>query len=138
MNLSEVRLHLTSGKTSLSQQLSAPNQVSGVFSRSRDLIAHACRARCPAHVGSIFNECVVVINVSVWTALNVSREDLPTVTRIRTPICLDTLKVQLSSALVISKLLLYFSLLTGPILTVPVVAEIAQALLKDKVVRNGA
>ena len=63
VNLSEVRLHLTSGNSSLGEQLSAPNQASVLCSRGRDAIAHACRARCPALVGSIFDECVIVINV---------------------------------------------------------------------------
>ena len=51
-------------ETSLSQQRSTPIQISDVFSRGRDPIAHACRARRPAHVGSIFNECVSVIVVA--------------------------------------------------------------------------
>ena len=29
-------------------------------------VTHARRARCPAHAGSIFNECVLVIVIVVW------------------------------------------------------------------------
>merc|ERR1712136_142860 len=48
-------------ETSLSQQRSTPVQISDAFSRGRDPIAHARRHRCPAHVGSIFDEFVIVI-----------------------------------------------------------------------------
>ena len=44
-----------------SEQRSTPVQISGAFSRVHDPIAHARRARCLAHVGSIVNECVIVI-----------------------------------------------------------------------------
>ena len=48
-------------ETSLSQQRSTPIQIFDAFSRGHDPTAHARRARCLAHVGSIFNECVIVI-----------------------------------------------------------------------------
>ena len=38
-------------ETQLSQQRSIHNQISNVFSRGHDPIAHARRARCLAHVG---------------------------------------------------------------------------------------
>ena len=44
----------------LSQQRSTLNQISVAFSRGHDPITLARRARCPAHVGSIFNECCLV------------------------------------------------------------------------------
>ena len=48
-------------ESSLSHQCSTSNHMSAAFSRCRAPITHARRARCPAHVGSILNECVSVI-----------------------------------------------------------------------------
>ena len=47
-------------ETSLSQQRSPPFQISVPFSRAHVSTAHACRARCLAHVGSICTACVRV------------------------------------------------------------------------------
>ena len=48
-------------ETELGQQRSTRVQISDVFSRCHDPIAHARRARCLAHVGHIFTESVIVI-----------------------------------------------------------------------------
>ena len=51
-------------ETYLSQQRSTHIQISDVFSRGHDPIAHARRA-IPAHVGYIFIECVIVIVIVI-------------------------------------------------------------------------
>ena len=48
-------------ETSLSHWCSTSNHMSAAFSKGHDPITRARRARCLAHVESIFNECVSVI-----------------------------------------------------------------------------
>ena len=47
------------------------NQISVPFSRAHDPMAHACRASCPAHVGSVFNVCVS-LSLSSWDVFELS------------------------------------------------------------------
>ena len=52
-------------ETCLSQRRSTHIQIFDVFYRGHDPIAHARRARCPAPVGYIFIECVIVIVIAM-------------------------------------------------------------------------
>ena len=69
-------------ETPLSQQRSTPT----LFRGGHDPIAHARSARCPAHVGSILNECVIVSGTSTVSPWHVlvplanpsSRDDITT------------------------------------------------------------
>ena len=57
----QFRRHLSCVVRAPGQQCSPPFQIPVPFSSVHDTIAHACKARCLAHVGSICTACVIVI-----------------------------------------------------------------------------
>ena len=70
--------------TPLTQQRTTPNQMSDVSSRGHDPIAHGRRARCLAHDGFLFNECVVV-SVTVIVIVTIIVIVIVTTPRVTSP-----------------------------------------------------